>query len=125
MKTDLPDIFITTTDFERLSNLVTTLKNFNTDELEEELGRAHVIPEEELPFPVVTMNSTIEFRDLDSGLIQTMTLVYPGEADLAKGKVSIIAPIGMALIGLRIDDVISWPVPSGHSRKLKVVSIRR
>lgn len=123
MENTLPDIFITTTDFERLTSLVMNLRSTAASNLEEELGRATVVSEEKLPFPVVVMNSTVRFRDLESGKESEVTLVYPEKADVATGKVSILAPIGIALIGMRLNEEIMWPMPGGQTRKLEVISI--
>lgn len=119
----LPDIYVTTSDYERLSHLIYQLKSSAAADLEEELARATVVPEFELPFAVVTMNSTVKFRDLESGKESKVTLVFPENANLDEGKVSVLAPIGIALIGLRLNEEIEWPMPSGHARRLQVVSI--
>ncbi|HVK62400.1 MAG TPA: nucleoside diphosphate kinase regulator [Bdellovibrionales bacterium] len=123
MEHALPDIYVTTHDFERLSQLISHVRNDAADELEEELARAKIVPEFALPFAVVTMNSTVTFTDLESKKESKVTLVYPEYANVEEKKISVLAPIGIALIGLRLDEVIEWPVPSGHSRKLKVISI--
>ena len=123
MEKALPDIFVTSNDYERLSSLIENFRSSLVDDLEEELTRATIMPASELPFPVVTMNSKVKFQDLESGRETEMTLVYPDQANVAESKISILAPIGIALLGLRMDEVIEWPVPSGHSRKLKVVHI--
>lgn len=123
MENTLPDIFVTSNDYERLSSLIEKVRSASVDDLEEELTRAKILPASELPFPIVTMNSKVKFKDLESGRESEMTLVYPEFANVDESKISILAPIGIALLGLRVDEVIEWPVPSGHSRKLKVVHI--
>jgi regulator of nucleoside diphosphate kinase len=62
------------------------------------------------------MNSTVRLRDLDSGEVETYTLVYPNEADAEENRISVLAPIGTAIIGYRVGDVIKWPVPGGFVR---------
>lgn len=81
-----------------------------------ELCRARVVPGEQVPRDVVKMNSTIRLRDLEAGEDETYTLVYPHEADISAGRLSILAPVGTALLGYRVGDVVEWPVPSGVAR---------
>ncbi len=125
MEETLPNIYISSTDFEKLSRLANNVKNSAAEELEEELGRAVVVPDSELSPTIVAMNSTLKFRDLESKSESTITLVYPEKADAGEGRISILAPIGIALIGLKLDEIIEWPVPGGQTRRLQVVSITR
>jgi regulator of nucleoside diphosphate kinase len=81
-----------------------------------EVRRARVVPRSQLPPDVVTMNSTVRLRDLETGEDETYTLVYPHEADIGEDKLSVLAPIGTALLGYRAGDVVEWPVPAGLSR---------
>jgi regulator of nucleoside diphosphate kinase len=85
-------------------------------DLEHELERAKPVDPCECPADVVTMNSTVRLRDLDSGEVETYTLVYPEEAHADENRISVLAPIGTAIIGYRVGDVIKWPVPSGFVR---------
>jgi len=114
-------LILTQTDFEKLSSLVAAAQPSVAELLEEELGRATVVPSEELPNDVVAMNSKVSFKDLDTGKESTITLVYPNEADIDEGKVSVFAPVGLALIGLRVGQVINWPLPHGKQKKIKVI----
>lgn len=116
-------IIITHNDFQKLSALVSNSTSQLAELLEEELDRATVVTDEELPDDVVSMNSTVCFTDLDSGAESVVTLVYPHEANIEKNKISILAPIGSALIGLRVGQVIQWPVPNGKEKRLKVISV--
>lgn len=116
-------LLITEQDYERLSLLVQHVVGDAAAHLDEELGRAQVVSQKQIPTDVVTMNSKIRFMDEQTGRESEVTLVYPKEADVTKSRVSILAPVGTALIGLRIGQSINWPMPSGKSRKLKVVSI--
>lgn len=115
-------ILLTEQDFERLSLLVQHSESKTAELLEEELARATVLPQNEIPKDIVTMNSTIRFVDEDNGKNSEVTLVYPQDADVTKRKVSVLAPVGMALIGLKVGQSIEWPMPNGH-RTLKVISI--
>ncbi len=81
-----------------------------------ELRRARVVPRPQLPPDVVTMNSTVRLRDLETGEEETYTLVFPADADIAKNKLSVLAPVGTALLGYRTGEVVEWPVPAGVSR---------
>ena len=68
------------------------------------------------------MNSEVEFRDESTGKVQRLILVYPNEADIAEGKLSVLTPVGTALIGVRVGDSIGWETPSGEFRRLTVLS---
>ena len=92
------------------------------DTLEGELKRAHIVPRSEVPASVITMNSKVRLRDLDLNETETYTLVYPADADVSVNRISIIAPIGTALLGYREGDVIEWPVPAGI-RRIKVMKV--
>ena len=91
-------------------------------ELEKELSRGEIVEPKDIPKDVITMNSTVHLKDLDSGEGITYTLVFPGISNISENKISIIAPIGTALIGYRIGDIIEWKVPAGL-RRLKVEDI--
>lgn len=91
-------------------------------ELVAELQRASVVPSSEIPSDVVTMNSTARLLDLDQGTTLEYTLVYPEDADFAKGRISVLAPIGAAMLGYRVGDEIEWVVPGGL-RRLRVLEI--
>ena len=90
--------------------------------LAQELERAEVVPSEDIPSDVVTMHSHVLVRDLDSGRETGYTLVFPVDADVNEGKISVLAPIGTALLGYREGDEIEWQVPGGV-RQLKVVRV--
>lgn len=84
--------------------------------LERELARATVMPADDMPANVVTMNSHVTFVDLATGEEESYTLVYPRDANLLHDRISILAPIGTALLGYRVGDVIEWIVPAGKRR---------
>jgi regulator of nucleoside diphosphate kinase len=87
-----------------------------------ELSRAVVVPSEQIPPDVVTMRSRVRLLDLDDGSTHEYTLVYPDEADLAAGKISIVAPVAAAIIGCREGDEVEWDVPGGR-RRFKVDAV--
>ncbi len=124
----ITSIYITELDYNRLSGLIdrTRERNGNDREylnkLEAELDRAEIVEPNDIPADVITMRSKVRLKDLVSGESNTYSLVFPREADFAEGKISILAPIGTAILGYRQGDIIEWLVPSGL-RKLKVEEI--
>ena len=94
----------------------------NLAELEQELMRAEIVSPKEIPQDVITMNSTVRLKDLDTEKEMIYTVVFPSDADVAQNKISVLAPIGTALIGYRVGDIITWKVPAGL-RKLRVEEI--
>jgi regulator of nucleoside diphosphate kinase len=92
------------------------------EDLDGELDRAEAVKPEEIPTDVITMNSTFRLRDLDSGEEVVYTLVFPAEADSKNRKISVLAPIGTAVLGYRVGDTVEWEVPAGIKR-LKVDEI--
>ena len=93
-------------------------------QLRAELARARVVPARKLPSDVVAMNASISCVDERTGTARRLTLVYPHEADIARGRVSVLSPVGMALLGLRVGQSIEWPAPAGALR-LTVTDVRR
>lgn len=94
------------------------------DELADELDRAIVVQKEQVPTDVVTMYARCSYFDERLGTQREIELVYPDEADPASGKVSVLTPVGSALIGLRVGQEIEWDFPDGSLRRLKVTAVR-
>lgn len=121
-------IYVTDVDLNRLSSLLNGARSWNKKDrnyltrLEEELERAQVISPQDVPGDVVTMNSQARIRDLDSNEEMVFTLVFPAEADYVQGRLSILAPIGTALLGYRAGDTVEWEVPAGV-RRLKIEQV--
>ncbi|MCC6456659.1 MAG: nucleoside diphosphate kinase regulator [Caldilineaceae bacterium] len=121
-------IYITEFDMERLGKLIEEAKrvhrhgNAYLDDLELELSRAEVVLPADVPPDVVTMNSTVWLRDLDTDEEMTVTLVFPQDADIEHDKVSVLAPIGTAMLGYRAGDVFTWKVPDGE-RRLRIEKV--
>lgn len=121
-------IHITRSDLERLRGIVeirrgaSRMDEAHLDALEEELDRAEVVEERDLPPDVVTMRSRVRVRDAATGDEAVYTLSFPAEADLAKGRLSVLAPIGTALLGYRQGDVVESPTPGGM-RTLEVAAV--
>lgn len=118
-KTSLPHLRITAADHERLRLLVDAVIRSQPRmrdtllPLQTELGRAEVLAPELLPRDVVVMGSQVEVEDRESGEVDAYTLVYPEQADASAGKISVLAPIGMALIGFAEGDTFVWRTPGG------------
>ena len=121
-----PALVLSRLDCDRLDALLEQPANAGPqfDALREELARAEVREPQDMPPDAITMNSIARFRDEATGEERELTLVYPREADGSADKVSILAPVGSALLGLRVGDTIEWPVPSGRTIRLRVLSIR-
>ncbi len=90
--------------------------------LAEELERAQVLSHDTTPRDLVTMNSTVRVRDLDTEEESIYTLVYPHQADATRGRISVLAPIGTALLGYREGEIVEWQVPS-RLKRLQVVEV--
>jgi regulator of nucleoside diphosphate kinase len=120
-----PSITVTERDLERLHRLLETESNRalpGIDMLVNELDRATVVKSEEIDPDVVTMNSTVRFVDEGSNRAYELKLVYPRQAGEA-GSVSVLAPVGSALLGLAVGKKIRWQVPGGRDLRLRVVSV--
>jgi len=119
-------ITISERDAWRLRKLVQTNDPEAVERLKTELDRAQIVPDQELPADVIAMNSTVELEDLDDGEILTYTLVFPENADIETGKISILAPLGMAMLGFKVGDQFEWPVPAGtlHVRVRRLVETK-
>lgn len=120
-------VWITTEDMNRLRSVVERhaggVEDRAAEMLEAELDRAHVLPQDELPSDVVSMRSSVTYEDVDTGERREAILVYPEEADLEHSLISVMAPVGMALLGLSVGESISWPVPGGRTRTIRVVAV--
>jgi len=122
------NIYITEPDYNRLSALIEKTREGNgvdrqyLNKLEAELDRAEIVDAQDIPANVITMRSTVRLKDLVSGEENTYSLVFPTEADFSQGKISVLAPIGTAILGYKSGDTIEWTVPSGL-RRLKVDKI--
>ena len=122
------EIFITKIDQEKILNILSRAGSLQHEDrmllkkLEDELARAHIVDPKEVPPDVVTMNSRICIENLDTGEEETYTVVFPGHANYQENKISVLAPVGTALLGYRVGDVIEWAVPRGIL-KLKIKSI--
>jgi regulator of nucleoside diphosphate kinase len=120
-------IYITNDDCERLRRLIAgrrgakSLDHEYLDVLEQELDRADVVDPDDIPRDAVTMNSEVRLKDLDSGETRIYRLIFPTQTR-TEDSISVLAPIGTAILGYRVGDVIEWRVPKGI-RRLKVLEI--
>jgi regulator of nucleoside diphosphate kinase len=121
-------IHITEYDNQRLRDLLAEARHSGyrgseyLADLERELDRAVIVDPKKVPPDLVTMNSKVRLEDLELGDEMVYTLVFPEEADLSQNKISILAPIGTAMLGYRVGDTFEWKVPEGIS-KMKIKEI--
>lgn len=119
-----PRIVLTRFDQERLEKLLESVgARPDLEALRDEIDRAEVVEPQEIPANRVTMNSRVQFVDEEAKAEHEITLVFPAHADVAENRVSILAPVGSALLGLSVGDTIEWPLPNGRSRRLRVVAV--
>lgn len=111
------DLIISHVDYARLMAMPPSA------ELLAELDRAIVVPMESIPANTVAMYSRVRYRDETSGSAREVQIVFPADADMAQGKVSVLAPVGAALIGLPCGQSIDWIFPDGTSRRLTVLAV--
>ena len=121
------EIVITAADFDRLRGLLDSPRYRSTQgplllALREELDQGQIVPAEAVPEGVVTMHSQARVRDLNTRESETYTLVYPDEADINQNKLSVLAPLGLALLGTRVGQIVKFDAPAGP-RRLKIEKI--
>lgn len=116
------DIVVTEADYGRLQRLIESSRQFRSRDaehlemLEQELERALVVKVGEVRHDVVTMNSEVRIKDLNSGHEVTYQIVFPRDADIAKNRISVLAPIGTALLGYSAGSIVELQAPSGMRR---------
>lgn len=114
-----PSIYITRVDAEKLRNLISKAEHSEyrgsnyLKMLAGELDKAVVVEPRQIPPNVITLNSTVCLTDADTGDEMIYTLVFPEEADMSQGKISILAPIGTGMLGYRVGDTFEWETPGG------------
>lgn len=121
-----PKIVISSLDAERLEKLLDSLPGNafpGKDDLEAELARAEVVEPKEIPPAVVTMNSTVRFKVRSTSQEFELTLVYPKDVDSSGRTISILAPVGCALLGLAQGDEIEWPKPGGGVLHVRIEEV--
>lgn len=120
----MTSILLTHFDCTRLEHLLDHIHargdvDLSIQALEDELAHARVVDESQLPANVVTMNSEVHIIDLDTREELCLRVVFPELADVESGRVSVLAPIGLAVLGSREGDVLEWPMPR-HVRRIRI-----
>lgn len=122
------NIVITEADYARLLRLIESSRRFrkrdteHLDDLEQELERATIVRAEEIRKDVVTMNSRVRVEDMNTGRELTYEIVFPSDADVARDRISVLAPIGTGLLGYSAGTTVEWEVPSGV-RRLRILEV--
>ncbi len=122
-----PTIVLAEGEADRLSALAIQMEHaapLAAGMLLDEIDRAEVWPDADMPDDVVRMHSTVQFLDTAHGQRRTVLLVYPSEADISVGKISVLTPVGAGLIGLRTGQEILWPDRDGHARPLRILKVK-
>lgn len=126
MKTgDLPPILIPARDYDRLTALMETADAPTpvVDFLTQELSRAEIVADEECSAHVVRVGSLVSYRDGVNGRYRTVRIVWPLEADVTRDRISVLSPVGAALLGMSPGQSIVWPRPVGEPRTLTVLTV--
>jgi len=121
-----PDIIISELDYSRIDNLLRTTAGISTNiksALLTELERAELVAPEQIPANVVTMNSQVKFSVISTGVTFTLKLVYPKDMDDSGNTISILAPVGSAMLGLKEGDEIDWQDGQGGMLQVRIEAI--
>lgn len=124
---NLPKIRVTAEDHERLAGLAAAATDRMPEVagyLADELDRAQVVRSGKAAVGFVRMGCEVEFRDDTTGKVQAVSLVYPGEADIGQGRISVLTPVGAALLGLGTGQSIDWVTRTGAAKRLTVLAVR-
>ncbi len=121
MNTD--SVLITETDYSRINSLLKNNFDESLEALENKLNQANVVAEDLAPSDLVTMNSKVRYLEIDNNQQSIISIVYPHDANVLEGKISILSPLASALLGLRETEVINWPFPGGKTKSLKIIKV--
>lgn len=123
--TQSPPIIITTEDFDRLERVLEqhALPEEVAEFLETEIARAQVVPPAQVPAGVVTMNSKVRYQDLETGVQREVQLLFPRNGEPVENAVSVLAPVGIALLGMSAGQSISYLMPGGKRRSLQILEV--
>jgi len=127
LDTTLPTVVIDEAYYDRLESLALGGMERSlaaAERLLEELERAEVLPSEQVPANVVNIGSKMIYRDEDTGQNHSAVLVFPGEADISQQRISVLTPVGAALIGLSEGQSINWLSRDGRERRLTVLEVK-
>jgi regulator of nucleoside diphosphate kinase len=125
MKKNETPLVLSQKDYRKLSALVASCRQEAVAILEEEIGRADIVSDDALPLEAVAMHSMVCVQDLATGAEHGYFLVFPHEADLERGCISVLAPLGMALIGLKEGQEYGAVGPNGRIRRFRVKSVQQ
>lgn len=117
-----PAIVLTAADYDTLQRLITNSETPEAELLDLELARAEIVSAEEVAGDVVTMNSDVVYEDISSHAKRKVRVVHPKDVDVERRWVSVLAPLGSALIGMRVGQEIDWPMPRGV-RRLRILEV--
>lgn len=126
MSKSLPPLIMSEADHEALASLVAATETLDpavADYLDRELNRARLVPPGKVPADVTAMGRSVTYRDEATGRTRVVTLVYPGEQDASTGRISVLTPVGAALIGMRVGQTIAWADHMGGIRNLTVLEV--
>ncbi|OHB62019.1 MAG: transcription elongation factor GreAB [Planctomycetes bacterium RBG_13_46_10] len=116
------NIYITNYDLGRLNELIRSLEadkysdSLSIEQLKREIKRAKIVHPKDISGDIVTMNSRVRLKDMDTYEEMVFKIVFPPDADIDQGRISVLAPVGTALLGYKVGDTISWNVPGGIRR---------
>jgi regulator of nucleoside diphosphate kinase len=116
-------ITLTEKDYLRIKNVLSHYQTETSEDLEIEIERATIIDESKVPADLVTMNSQVRVLNVQDDKDMILTLVYPKDASSGENRVSILAPMGVALIGLKVGQEINWMFPDGKTKTLRVLEV--
>ena len=122
LQTHEPNLIISDADRERILPVLDQHDTPASEALATEIHRARIVARDEVPADVVTMNSEVVYEDCDTLTQRRVRLVLPKDANASQGRVSVLAPIGSALLGLRRGATIAWQVPSG-TKRIRVLDV--
>lgn len=120
---NVDELVIKESDYGKLSALVDSSRTPAAERLEDELSRAEIVPDSLYPKDVVCLGANVGFVDLVTGEENEVTLVYPNGTDVQTMKISILTPMGCALIGMRAGGTIDWELPGARKAKIKVLRV--
>ncbi|THD15129.1 hypothetical protein B1808_01705 [Pseudofulvimonas gallinarii] len=125
----MPEILVTASEHARLTTLAEHALDRNqsvatAERLLDELSRARIVADDALPDDTTAVGREIDYFDRHSGRTHTVRLVNPPDADIDAGRISVLSPIGAALLGLSVGQEIEWPVPDGSVRRIEVRAVR-
>lgn len=116
-------ILITEKDLLRIKHILSFQKSEYFENLELELDRAKIISDDQVPPDLVTMNSKVKFLNVQDNKEMIISVVYPSDSDFSEAKISVLASLGSALIGLRVGQEINWMFPDGKTKTLKILDV--